>query len=145
MIEKGKKHLLTAEYLLIQTYPTLKENKLLVTILSNLVLALDEGISFILESARKDKIIPPYNKDSLIVKIELFRKFFSEKYNIKKIQTSLMFEMDNILKMHKNSAFEFQRENKFVITDDKMNLQTITEKKTRDYYELVKKLYDNIE
>ena len=141
-LNNARKSFETGEYLLLQTFQAINEPKLLVSILKNFNDALIQLIDYKLERARTSKEIPPYNKNNTALKIELFRKYFSNEYPIDKKDYFHLFELNKLYEIHKESAVEFERKNKYIITDKDMNAEELTERKVKEYYEILKAIFE---
>jgi hypothetical protein len=110
-----------ADHLLSMTYPIVKDPKLLIGVIENLYEAMDESITAILEH---EKLIDHNTVPEK--KLELFRRKIITKHSLDPKILDFVNELKGILDDHKKSSVEFSKKGKFVISDDKYNLKTLT-------------------
>jgi hypothetical protein len=117
-LTSSQKRIKTADYMLTMTYETVKEPKLLITILNTVFLATKEAIDASLYYERHFKRIPAFNENNFEVKLDIFKRVLSTKYGIKKEEFKFIDFLRQIKKDHKDSAVEFSRKENFFIFDD---------------------------
>ena len=122
--EKSKKKILLADHILTQTYPLLKDPKLLLSVVENIFLAYTNSIGSLLHYDRLFKRIPHF-QDNFDSKFKMFRERCTEKYNIKQEDINTIKEIKYIIVQHRKSPFEFVREDRLVICSDNYNMKTI--------------------
>lgn len=122
---KALKHLHLADHMITQTYPLLREPKLLLTALENLFLALTGGMAAILHYERYNQRIPP------------FQETFDSKFNMLKLKVAPMHRIDaatlqyiqdicSMVKAHRKSPLEFSRKDSMVICSDDYHTETLS-------------------
>jgi len=157
--ELAIKHIKAADHILTQTYPSLRDPKLLVAALDNTYLAFDEAMSAILHYKRHINKIPPFH-ESFSTKLEIIKKYVNtdgDDQAIKnKIGTGITAGITKehiiaaktiyeIINAHKESAVEFSRKDAFIITTDNYNLQKITPEKLKSFIKEAKTLITAME
>jgi hypothetical protein len=144
--DKARQKLKTADYMLVVTYPSIKDPKLLLAVLENLSEGLDFGITAVLEHERLFKTIPPY-PDNIQGKIELFKQKLAPRLKMDDKELRLLNEVRELLLDHKQSVVEFRRKDQFVMTDQHYsNIKTLDSNKLKQFVArgkvLVEKLYE---
>jgi hypothetical protein len=131
-MKPGSRQLSIAEHLLTKSYPALKDPKILLSVLQNLLDGIEEAFTAKLVEARKNHNIPPYT-DTLNGKLNMVRMHMAKQLQISKIDFMMISEIQELLFEHKNATTEFRRKNALVIADDRFSLKTLDEKKTKTY------------
>lgn len=132
-----------AEHLLTQTYPSLQDPKILVSVLQNVLEALEDGVTRALDEARRNHEVPPYS-DTLNGKLTAFKLHLAKKKGFTPIDFMLISEIQEILSQHKISPVEFRKKNILVIADEEYHLRTLSEDKTKTYLRRAKALLARI-
>jgi len=122
--ELSNKKILLADHILTQTYPLLKDPKLLLSAVENIFLAYTNSIGSLLYYDRLFKRIPSFN-DTFDSKIRVFRNHCVEKYDIKQEDINIIKEIKDIIVQHRKSPIEFSKEDRFVICSDDYKMKTI--------------------
>ena len=130
--EKAQNHIKVADHMLTQTYPLVKDPKLLLVVVQNIFYSVTYSVAAILYYEHLFKRIPAFseNFDSMF---NLFKARCTRRYNINIEYLTLIQEIDDILKQHKKSPIEFARKDKFVIASDDYSLRTISLDKLKSY------------
>jgi hypothetical protein len=128
-----------ADHMLTQTYPMLKDNKLLLAVLSNLISGVESTMTAILHYDRVFHKIPPFH-DTFQSKIYLFR---NTSIGIHKLQDHLPFiiKINEIDEKHKSSPVEFARQDSLVICDGSYSMKSITAKDLKKFIDEAKSFY----
>lgn len=128
-IKKARQVLKRADHLAYMTYPIVKENKLLVKILEQIYDSIKFSINAILQYEYLYKRIKIY-KDSK----ENFRTFkkIASRYDIDKEQLEKIIKIMKLGQRHKNSPFEFGKDNKLVIMSNNNKTDTLTIEKIKN-------------
>ncbi len=126
-----------ADHMLTQTYPLLKDPKLLVAVMENLFLALTGAMASILYYERTFKRVPPF-VDNFENKFELFRQKCVVRYNLNKEYLTLISDVKESVIAHRKAPVEFARKENFVICQDNYQLKTISFEQIRKYIGLTK-------
>ena len=130
--EKAKRYVRVADHMLTQTYPLIRDPKLLLAVLSNVSLSLTSSVAAILHYERLFKRIPPFQED-LDSMFNTFKARCTRRYDINIEFITLIEEVRSLLKEHKKSPMEFVRKDKFVIASDTYRLRIISIDKMKDY------------
>jgi len=131
-IEKANQKLKIADHMIFMTYPLVRDNRLLLSIIQNIFLALTNAMSSILYYERLFKKIPPFN-DNFDSKFTIFRTKCVDRLNIDKKYIKLISEIKDIIVEHKKSPIEFERNNKFVICSSTYRMRTISIEEIKKY------------
>lgn len=135
--EKARRNVHLADHMLTQTYPLIKDPKLLLAVIENIFLALTNAMASVLYYERLYKRIPPFH-DNFESKFNMFKMKTSLKYNIGPEYLGLMQEIKDIIIEHKKSPVEFKRNDKFVICSSGYNLKTISVEQMKRYIQQTK-------
>lgn len=126
-----------ARHLLNVTFPTVKDPKLLLGVIDNLVESFNYSIDAILTYERLLRVVPIYTNDQKS-KFRLFQQKSVPRNKIPLRYISLYQELKEVLDLHKKSPMAFQRGNKFVICNKDYMLKTLSLNDIRDYLQLTK-------
>ena len=121
---KAKRNIQIADHMLTQTYPLIKDPKLLLAVMENTFLALTNSMASVLYYERTFKRIPPF-QDNFESKFNMFKMKTSIRYNIDPSYLKLMQDIKDLLVEHKKSPIEFSRKDRFVICSDNYKMKTI--------------------
>ena len=110
-----------ADHLLSTTYPIVKDPKLLISVIENLYEAMGEAITAVLEHE-----LVLAHVHSAEQRLEMFRRKVVSKHSLDAGILDFVNELKQIIDSHKHSKVEFSKKEKFVITDNNYNLQTLT-------------------
>ena len=120
----SNKKIMLADHILTQTYPLLKDPKLLLSTVDNIFLAYSKSIGSLLHYERLFKRIPNF-QDDFYNKLVMLRNECAEKYNIKQEDINRIKEIKEIIVQHRKSPVEFVREDRFVICSDDYSMKII--------------------
>ncbi len=123
--ESAKKKISIADHMLTQTYPLVKDVRLLLTVLENVFLALSYSMSSVLHYDRLFKKIPVF-PDSFEGKFHIFKARCVPRYNLDKEYLSLIRDVKDIIVAHKKSPVEFVRNDRFIICSENYKMKTIS-------------------
>lgn len=112
--------------MLTMTYPVLKEPKILFSVAKNILAALEETMTAILEYERLFKRISPFN-DTFDAKFTIFRNQVVPRYDLDKSYAKTMMDLREIVAAASKSPMEFSRKEKYVICSDSYEIRTLTE------------------
>lgn len=139
--EKAVRSIKAADHMLGVSYPLLNDPKILLSVASNLLQAIDYGMASVLEHEKLFKRINNVPESPMA------------KYVILKQRTPLGFEDRNyeiitdlteISGRHKASPVEFPRDGKFVIASDNYELRTLTPNDLKDYLAKTRKIVEQL-
>ncbi|MFT4250147.1 MAG: hypothetical protein ACMXYD_02170 [Candidatus Woesearchaeota archaeon] len=131
-MKAGMRQLAIAEHLLNKSYPALQDPKILLSVLQNLLAAIDEAITQHLQEARKNHEIPPYN-NTLNGRLNAARMHLAKKKNITKVDFMMISEIQETLSEHEQAPTEFKKNNALYIANNDFHLTKLDEKKTKTY------------
>lgn len=137
-LDKASSILKTADHMLYMTYPLIKEKRLLLKILTEIYLVVLNIINAILQYEYFYKRIQLY-KDAR-TNFEIFKQRCSPRYSISQEQIEKIKEIFDLTEKHKNSPFEFVRNDKIVIMTNALHTDTITIEKMKSFILLSKDL-----
>lgn len=122
--ELALKALKAADHILTQTYPLVRDPKLLLAVLDNVFLSAEHTMSAMLYYDRMFKKIPPFH-ESFESKFNVFKMRCAPHNNLNR-HASLVMELRELMNRHKQSPVEFSRKDAFIICDDDYRIRTIT-------------------
>jgi hypothetical protein len=131
-MEKASQKLKIADHMIFMTYPLVKDNRLLLSVIQNLFLSLSSAMSAILYYERMFKKIPSFN-DNFDAKFTAFRANCVERLKIDDKYVKMISDIKDIIIEHKKSPVEFTRQNKFVICSSSYRMRTITIDEIKKY------------
>lgn len=135
--ETAKKKISIADHMLTQTYPLIKDPKLLLAIIENIFLALTNAIGSVLYYERLFKKIPPF-QDNFPSKFNMFRTRCVQRHNINKDYIDLVSDVKSIIIKHKKSPVEFTRKDSFVICSENYKMKIISLEEIKNYLDKTK-------
>ena len=136
ILDDAQRHLKTADHMIYITFPLVKEKRILIKVLEEIHHSLSNTITAVLQYEYKMKRIKMYNDEKM--NIEIFRQQCASRYNIKPEQTETIMEIIRIAKKHKQSPFEFTRNDRFVIMSDNLRVDTINIEKLKGFLAIAK-------
>jgi hypothetical protein len=140
-IEEANKLFKTADHLTYVTYPLLKDNKLIITIIENLSEATTKAMDAVLYYEKYYKRIMHFPSD-FKSKIEIF-KLSSARYNINREYLVLLQNLHDIIEKRKSSKMEFVKNDKYVIWND-YDITTLNYEKIKGYLNNLKPFFNKI-
>ena len=141
LLDEAKKKHHVADHMLTQTYPLLKDPKLLLSVVSNLSAASINAMLAVLEYERLYKRVPPYS-ENFEQKYFLFRDTIAKKYNIPLDGVLLIKDLKSMLEEHKKSPVEFSRKDQYVICSSSYRMRTVDVPKMKSYINAINLLID---
>lgn len=141
--EKAIKNIKVADHMLTQTYPLVKDPKLLLAVMENIFLSLTNSIAAILYYERIFKRIPPF-MDNFESKFNMFKIKVAGKYNFTPEDLNFILSVKNIIISHKKSPVEFTRKDVFVICNGNYKMQTISFEEIKKYLSKTKEFVRNM-
>ena len=135
--QKAHEKLKLADHMLTQTFPLVKDPKLLVAVMENILLALTSAMASVLYYERTFKNISPF-VDNFENKFHLFKEKCVPKFNFDKKYANTITEVKEAVLAHRKSPIEFARKENFVICSDNYKLKTITIEQIKKYIDLTK-------
>jgi len=124
LIQNAQRRIHVADHMLTQTYPLIKDPKLLLSVVENTFLSLSYAMSALLYYERLFKRVPLF-ADTFDAKIEVFKEKVLSRYGIAMDYIILLNDMKEIIVKHRESPVEFVRQDRFVICSDNYKMKTI--------------------
>ncbi|MBW2988262.1 hypothetical protein DRJ48_00300 [Candidatus Woesearchaeota archaeon] len=136
---KAEKSLRIADHMLFVTYPLVKDDKLLISILENIFISLSNTIASVLYYERLFKRIPPFH-DTFDSKFHLFVEKIMPRYKIDKKYRELIERVHHLVAKHKHAPVEFTRGGKYVICTNDYNISTLSVEELKEFVREAKEL-----
>ena len=136
--KKAEKTFQTAGHLVYVTYPLIRDKKLLLKILLEIKNSIASCINSILQYEylyQRIRLSDNHNSN-----FKTFIKKCSPRYKISETDCKLIIKLFDIAEKHKNSPFEFVKDEKVIILSENMNSETITLEKVKEFLEMSKKV-----
>ena len=137
-IVAAEKKIQTADHMIYVTFPLIKDKRLLLKILQEIKNAVMDCISSILQYEYLYKRITLYKNPKSNFKI--FIQKCAPIYQITKEEINLILELFDFIEKHKESPFEFIKDNKVIILSNNLDPKTLTIEKTKEFLMLVKNI-----
>ena len=125
----ARRKLSLADHILTQTYPLVRDPKLLLAVLQNLIDALDAAVShaLTLEVAEKRLLAMPETAET---RLSAFRQA-AGRYSTPTDFFSFTEALRETLREHQQSPVEFVRKEQLVICDEKYKVRTLSEEQLK--------------
>lgn len=107
------------------TYPLLKENKVLLSIVHDLFKANSSAMAALLHFESYNKRIPIFS-NSFEEMMHIYRSNVMEKYHLDPIYFFMLRDLKDLVIAHRDAPVEFSRGDAFVICNDNYDLKEIT-------------------
>jgi len=130
-LAEAQKKLELASHMTYVTYPLIKEKRLLLKILTELNLSILNNINSILQYEYLYKEIELTNNAK--TNFNIFIRKCAPKYKITEHDVKKIIELFNLVEKHKNSPFEFVKNDKVVIMSDNLKTDTISLEKIKEF------------
>ncbi len=132
-----------ADHMLTQTYPLVRDARLLISVLSNIRLGVEHTMATLLHYDRTFSKIPPFH-DNFSSKLNHFQNNSSRIHKMDKY-LSFIRRVNDLYERHKNSPLEFTKNNSFIICDDHYNLRPVTVKDLKEFIDEAKQFLMDVE
>lgn len=130
--DKAVRNIKIADHMLTQTYPSVKDPKLLLSVLENVFLSLTNAMAAVLHYERLYKRIPPF-EENFDSKFNTLKLRVAHRYKINKDYLNLISTIKNTIVSHRKSPVEFSRKDVFVICSDTYDMRTISANEMKSY------------
>ncbi|MBR9693204.1 hypothetical protein GOV07_04745 [Candidatus Woesearchaeota archaeon] len=128
----ARKKTRVADHILTQTYPLVKDPKLLIAVLQNLYDAVGMGIEALLEyEASRDRL--PTLPETFDARLVLFRQHLVPRYDMPAEFLRFVGELRETINEHRKSPVEFIRRGEFVICDEGYRIRTLNTEQLKRY------------
>jgi len=134
----AEKTIRTADHMIYVTFPLIKDKRLLFKILHEIKNALALCINSILQYEYLYKRIRLYKDSRLNFKI--FVEKCVPRYGITKEEMNLILELFDFVEKHKESSFEFVKDEKIVILSKSLRPKVMTVEKTKEFMMVAKNI-----
>jgi len=130
--DKARKKAGVADHILTQTYPLVKDPKLLIAVLQNLYDAVGFGIEALLEyEGSLDRL--PTIPDTPDARLAMFQQHLSQRYKLPAEFLGFVGDLRETLKEHRESPVEFVRKEEFVICDEGYRIRKLSKEQLKQY------------
>ena len=134
----AEKKIQIVDHMIYVTFPLIKDKRLLLKILQEIKNAVMDCISSILHYEYLYKRITLYKNPKSNFKI--FIEKCTPRYQITKEEINLILELFDFIEKHRESPFEFIKDDKVIILSNDLNPKTLTIEKTKEFLILVKNI-----
>lgn len=141
--ELALKYLKAADHMLTQTYPLVKDPKLLIAVLSNIFASAENIMDTLLYHDRLFKKIPPFH-ENFESKFYIFKMKCAPQNKLNEY-VMLIQETKELIERHKESNVEFSRKDAFIICDDNYRVKAITASDLRSYISKAKRFFSDVD
>lgn len=132
LLKEANLSLKRADHMLYMTYPLVKDNKLIISILEHLHVSVGKAMDAILYHERMYKRVELFS-DNFEVKFDIFKEKCSKLYNIDRRYLLLIEDLKKISDERKKSKMEFVKEEKYVICISNYATRVLTIDKLKEY------------
>ena len=133
-----------AFHVLKVSYPMLKDHKLLMGILLNLLQSTEYAVDAILEYEKQLKLVSAY-PENFNGKIDFFRSKSTKRNNIPPTIVTTMMKMKELVDLQKESPIEFSRGNRYVLSKRDYQLHSISIVELEDFANQTKQLLSSMQ
>jgi len=140
---RAERHIKIADHMLTQTYPLLKDPKLLLAVMENIFMAMRYSMEALLYYDRFYKRIPQF-QENFESKFNMFRARLLQRYSIAPEQVTTMQNVRELIMEHKKSPVEFTRGDRFVICTDSFHMKTIDVEQIKRFISTARSFYSKV-
>jgi len=142
-LQEAQRTIHTVDHMTYVTFPLMKDKRLLLKILLEIKKAVTNCLNSILQYEYLYKRINLYKSPH--TNFKTFQEKCAPRYDISQNEISLIIELFDIAEKHRQSPFEFLKEDKIVILSDNMNSKTVSLEKIKEFLRVAKGLLGKIE
>ncbi|MCX6749358.1 MAG: hypothetical protein NTW17_01265 [Candidatus Pacearchaeota archaeon] len=135
---EAEKNLKTVDHIVYVTFPLIKDKRLLLKVLQELKAIITHCITAVLQYEYLYKRINLYSESK--ENFKTFTEKCAPKYDINKNEITLIFELFDFVEKHKQSPFEFIKDEKVVILSEDSRPTTLSIEKTKEFLVLAKEI-----
>jgi hypothetical protein len=132
MLDEAVRRIRVADHMLTMTYPLVKDPKLLIAVLSNLVKSMESSMEHVLTQENISHSNTPQGR------LTAYKQYIARKRSTPAETLRAYEEMSATLKEHEESPIAFRREEKFVICNEGYKLRTLSPATAKKYVALAK-------
>ena len=139
-LEESGKRIAIADHLLYVTFPLVKDKNLLLKILEEINSGITSCLNSILQYEYLFKKIRLYSDPKQ--NLEVFKQKCAPRFSITPNEIKSIIELFEIIKSHKQSPFEFMKDEKIVILSDNMSQKIINLEKAKEFLASAKSIFE---
>jgi hypothetical protein len=137
-IQEAERTIHTADHMIYVTFPLIKDKRLLLKVLQETKTAIANCINSILQYEYLYKRITLYKNSK--TNLKTFIEKCSSRYGITKEEINSILELFDFVEKHKESPFEFLKDEKVVILSNNMKPKTLSIEETKEFLILAKNI-----
>ncbi|HLC63683.1 MAG TPA: hypothetical protein VJJ21_05195 [Candidatus Nanoarchaeia archaeon] len=145
LLKKAQQHFNTADHIAYVTFPLVKDQKLIISVLDNLNQALICSVDSLMNYERLYKRIGLFS-DNFDVKMQIFKTKIAPQYNLDRHHIVAIEEINQLAKERKSSTMEFAKRDKYVFCNqDYSKIKAIDMDKLKSYINQLKPFMRKLE
>jgi len=137
-LQEAEKIIQRMDHMIYVTFPLMKDKRLLLKIILETKIAITKSINSILQYEYLYKRISLYKESK--TNFRTFQKQCAPRYEITKQEIKLISELFDIVEKHKQSPFEFMRNEKVIILSENLTPKALTIENAKEFLLLAKDL-----
>ena len=142
-LKEAEKIIQTADHLIYMTFPLVNDKRLLLKIITETKTAVANCINSVLQYEYLYKRIK-LSKSSK-TNLKTFIEKCAPRYGITEQETEIILELFDIVEKHKQSPFEFMKDNKIVILSENSTQKVISVEKIKEFLFISKNILRKVE
>lgn len=142
-LKEAEKIIQTADHLIYMTFPLVNDKRLLLKIITETKTAVANCINSVLQYEYLYKRIK-LSKSSK-TNLKTFIEKCAPRYEITEQETEIILELFDIVEKHKQSPFEFMKDNKIVILSENSTQKVISVEKIKEFLFISKNILRKVE
>ena len=143
LLHASQRKIQIADHILTQSYPLVKDPRLLLSSLENLFLGMSYGMTALLLYERMFKRIPPV-PENFESKYKMFWDHIMPRHDVSHEHVMHLKEIKDIILEHRQSPIEFVRKDRLVICNSTYKTRTLSVEQIKKYINLSKLFLDDI-
>ena len=143
-LAESKRILKIADHIIFITYNVVKDPRLLLSSLKNILTSLTKSMDSLLQYEHLFKRIPAL-PESFTSKFALFKDHCVKRYNLSQNYLYLIKDIYTLISEHKKSSVEFSRKDKFIICSSNYRMKTVGIPQIKEYLARTKEFNKEIE
>lgn len=125
-LDKAFQALKIADHMIIMTYQTFQDAKLLLAVVKRLERAVFLGLKAVIVHERLWKRIPP-TSENFDTMLKIFKEKIIRRYSIQQQDLKVINELRELLHSHQSSPLEFSHKGRFIIATNNYKLRTLNQ------------------
>jgi hypothetical protein len=143
-LAQAQKDIQIADHMLQVTYKLVKEPKMLLAVMERIRSSLNNSVAAILYHERYWKRIPPFPENSQAM-LDVFKARCARRYHFSPTYLSLIIDVNEVLREHRESPIEFRRNDTFVICSPNYRMKIVAVEDIKKYIEKAKSFVSEAE